>query len=90
MLPNIAGPIVVVLTLWIASAIRLEATLSFLGLGTQAPAPSWGNIIRDGLNNLFGSPWPIIAAGAAISVAVFAFNLLGDAIRDKLDVSADP
>jgi peptide/nickel transport system permease protein len=83
--PNIAGPIVVVLTLWIATAIRLEATLSFLGLGTQAPQPSWGNIIRDGLNNMFGSAWPILSAGLAISVTAFAFNLIGDAIRDVLD-----
>jgi peptide/nickel transport system permease protein len=88
-LPNVSGPIMVVLTLWVATAIRLEATLSFLGLGTQAPAPSWGNIIRDGLNNLFGSPWPIIAAGIAITVTVLAFNLLGDAVRDLLDVEID-
>jgi peptide/nickel transport system permease protein len=84
-LPNISGPIVVVLTLWIATAIRLEATLSFLGLGTQAPQPSWGNIIRDGLNNMFGSAWPIVAAGLAITITVLAFNLLGDAVRDVLD-----
>jgi peptide/nickel transport system permease protein len=84
-LPNIAGPVVVVLTLWIATAIRLEATLSFLGLGTQAPNPSWGNIIRDGLANLFGSPWPIVSAGLAITLTVLAFNLIGDAVRDSLD-----
>ncbi len=84
-LPNVSGSIVVVLTLWIATAIRLEATLSFLGLGTQAPQPSWGNIIRDGLANLFGSPWPIISAGAAITITVLAFNLIGDAVRDALD-----
>ena len=84
-LPNIMGPIVVVLTLWIATAIRLEATLSFLGLGTQPPQPSWGNIIRDGLNNMFGSAWPIIAAGAAITVTVLALNMIGDAVRDVLD-----
>jgi peptide/nickel transport system permease protein len=84
-LPNIAGPIVVVLTLWIATAIRLEATLSFLGLGTQPPQPSWGNIIRDGLNSLFGSPWPIIAAGLAITLTVLALNMIGDVVRDVLD-----
>ena len=83
--PNISGPIVVLLTLWVATAIRLEATLSFLGLGTQAPQPSWGNIIRDGLNNLFGSAWPIVSAGLAITVTVLAFNLIGDAVRDVLD-----
>jgi peptide/nickel transport system permease protein len=87
-LPNIAGSIVVVLTLWVATAVRLEATLSFLGLGTQPPKASWGNIIRDGLSNLFGSPWPIVAAGLAITVTVLAFNMLGDAVRDILDPEA--
>jgi peptide/nickel transport system permease protein len=83
--PNISASIVVLMTLWVASAIRLEASLSFLGIGTQAPNPSWGNIIRDGLNNIFGSPWPIIGAGFAITVVVLAFNLIGDAARDVLD-----
>jgi peptide/nickel transport system permease protein len=83
--PNIAAPIIILMTLWVASAIRIEASLSFLGIGTQPPNPSWGNIIRDGLNNLFGSPWPIIGAGAAITFVVLSFNLLGDAIRDVLD-----
>lgn len=84
-IPNIAAPIVVLMTLWVASAIRLEASLSFLGIGTQPPNPSWGNIIRDGLNNLFGSSWPVIGAGIAITCVVLAFNLLGDAVRDVLD-----
>jgi peptide/nickel transport system permease protein len=84
-IPNIAAPIVVLITLWVASAIRLEASLSFLGIGTQPPNPSWGNIIRDGLNNLFGSPWPIIGAGLLITLVVLSFNLIGDALRDVLD-----
>ena len=84
-LPNISGPLVVVGTLWVATAIRIEATLSFLGLGTQPPAPSWGNIIRDGLTQILGSPWPVIAAGVAITVCVLAFNILGDAVRDVID-----
>jgi peptide/nickel transport system permease protein len=84
-LPNISAPVVVLATLWVASAIRLEASLSFLGLGTQPPNPSWGNIIRDGLGNIFGSPWPIIGAGLAITVVVLAFNVFGDALRDMLD-----
>ena len=83
--PTSRRPIVVLMTLWVASAIRLEASLSFLGIGTRAPNPSWGNIIRDGLNNLFGSPWPIIGAGFAITCVVLAFNLIGDAVRDVLD-----
>ena len=85
--PNILAPIIALMTLWVASAIRIEASLSFLGIGTQAPNPSWGNIIRDGLNSLFGSPWPIIGAGAAITIVVLAFNLVGDAVRDALDPS---
>ena len=84
-LPNIAAPVVVLTTLWVASAIRLEASLSFLGIGTQPPQPSWGNIIRDGLGNIFGSPWPIVGAGFAITAVVLAFNVFGDALRDALD-----
>lgn len=84
-IPNISYSITVLLTLWTASAIRLEASLSFLGIGTQPPNPSWGNIIRDGLNNLFGSPWPIVGAGFAITIVVLAINLIGDAVRDVLD-----
>lgn len=83
--PNIMAPIVALMTLWVASAIRIEASLSFLGLGTRPPQPSWGNITRDGLASLFGTPWPIIGAGAAITLVVLAFNLVGDAVRDALD-----
>jgi peptide/nickel transport system permease protein len=86
-IPNIMAPIVALMTLWVASAIRIEASLSFLGIGTQPPNPSWGNIIRDGLNSLFGSPWPIIGAGIAITFVVLSFNLVGDAVRDALDPS---
>ncbi len=84
-LPNIAGPVIVVATLWIATAIRIEATLSFIGLGVQPPQPSWGNIIRDGLANILGSPWPVIAAGTMLTLAVLAFNIVGDAVRDAID-----
>jgi peptide/nickel transport system permease protein len=84
-LPNIAGSIVVVATLWVATAIRIEATLSFIGLGVQPPDPSWGNIIREGLTNLLGSPMPVIAAGGALTLCVLAFNIVGDAVRDALD-----
>ena len=84
-IPNIMAPIVALMTLWVASAIRIEASLSFLGLGTRPPNPSWGNITRDGLASLFSTPWPIIGAGAAITLVVLAFNLVGDAVRDALD-----
>jgi peptide/nickel transport system permease protein len=84
-LPNISGPLVVMITIWIGSAIRLEASLSFIGLGAQAPAPSWGNMVREGVSNLFGSPLPALFAGLAITFTVLACNVLGDALRDRLD-----
>ena len=83
--PNISAPIVVLMTLWSASSIRIEATLSFLGIGTQPPNPSWGNIIRDGLTNMFATQWPIVAGGLAITVVVLAISILGDSVRDVLD-----
>lgn len=84
-LPNISGPLIVMLTIWIGSAIRLEASLSFIGLGAQAPAPSWGNMVREGVADLFGSPLPALFAGLAITLTVLSFNILGDALRDRLD-----
>jgi len=87
--PNIAGPLIVALSLWIATAIRLEAALSFLSLGTPPPAPSWGNMIRDGMTDLIGDPWPATFAGLAITLAVLAFNMTGDALRDMLDPEFD-
>ena len=84
-LPNIAGSMIVVGTLWIATAIRIEATLSFIGLGVQPPQPSWGNIIRDGLTNILGSPWPVVATGLTLTLCVLAFNIVGDALRDAID-----
>ncbi len=84
-LPNISGPLIVMATIWVGTAIRLEATLSFIGLGAQPPAPSWGNIVRMGVSNLFGSPLPALFAGLAITLTVLSFNVLGDALRDRLD-----
>ena len=84
-LPNISGPMIVVGTLWIATAIRIEATLSFIGLGVQPPQPSWGNIIRDGLTNILGSPWSVVTTGLTLTVCVLAFNIVGDALRDAID-----
>lgn len=83
--PNILAPIVVLMTLWSASSIRIEATLSFLGIGTQPPNPSWGNIIRDGLTNMFATQWPIVAGGLAITIVVLAISIIGDSVRDVLD-----
>lgn len=84
-LPNISGPLIVMTTIWIGSAIRMEATLSFIGLGAQPPSPSWGNIVRYGVQNIFGSPLPALFAGLAITLTVLSFNILGDALRDRLD-----
>ena len=88
--PNILAPVVVLMTLWSASSIRIEATLSFLGIGTRPPNPSWGNIIRDGLNNMFATQWPILAGGLAITVVVLAISILGDSVRDVLDPETNP
>ena len=83
--PNISAPIVVLMALWSASSIRIEATLSFLGIGTRPPNPSWGNIIRDGLSSMFATQWPIIAGGLAITIVVLSISVIGDAVRDFLD-----
>lgn len=84
-LPNAAGPILVEITLRLAYAILAEAALSFLGLGTQPPAPAWGQMISDGRPFLETNPWISIAPGLAIMLTVLGFNLFGDALRDALD-----
>ncbi|MFD1910614.1 ABC transporter permease [Halodurantibacterium flavum] len=83
--PNIMGPIIVMGTLGIASAIREEASLSFLGLGVQPPDASWGNIIRDGLSYVLQAPWLAVAPGLMLTLSVLAFNMLGDTVRDMFD-----
>ena len=86
-LPNIMGPIIVAITLDIATVILLEASLSFLGLGAQPPTPSWGNMLRDArtLSILENMPWLWIPPGAAIALAVLSINAVGDGLRDALD-----
>ncbi len=84
-LPNAAGPLIIEVTLRLAYAILAEASLSFLGLGVQPPAPSWGQMIADGRSFLALSPWATVAPGLAIMITVLGFNLLGDALRDALD-----
>ena len=84
-LPNVVGPILVISTLGIAYAILTEASLSFLGLGTQPPTPSWGGMLSNAREEFFTAPWISIYPGLAIFVTVLGFNLLGDGLRDLLD-----
>ena len=84
-LPNSTGPVLVEISLRLAYAILAEAALSFLGLGTQPPAPAWGQMIADGRPFLQTNAWISVAPGLAIMLAVLGFNLLGDALRDALD-----
>jgi peptide/nickel transport system permease protein len=86
LIPNLLNPIIVQISLSAAFAMLAEATLSFLGLGAQPPTPDWGFMINTGTQFLAnGDWWLAIAPGIAISVAVFGFNWLGDALRDALD-----
>ncbi len=84
-LPNIVPPILVQATLAIAAAIIAEASLSFLGQGQQPPAPSWGSMLNSAQRFLDQAPWLAVFPGAAIFLAVLAFNLVGDGLRDALD-----
>jgi peptide/nickel transport system permease protein len=84
-LPNAISPLVVQTTLAIASAIIAEASLSFLGLGQQPPAPSWGSMLNTAKNYVDNAPWMAIWPGLSIFLLVLAFNLLGDGMRDALD-----
>ncbi|MBP0596542.1 ABC transporter permease [Herbaspirillum sp. LeCh32-8] len=81
-LPNIMGALIVVVTLEMAHAILLEATLSFLGLGVQPPTPSWGLMVAEGKSYMFFKPWVIVIPGLALAILVLAINLVGDGIRD--------
>jgi peptide/nickel transport system permease protein len=84
-LPNIAAPVIIQTTLSFSTAILSEATLSFLGLGTQPPDPSWGTMLGSGRKFMELAPWVAVYPGLAIALAVLGLNLLGDALRDALD-----
>jgi peptide/nickel transport system permease protein len=81
-LPNVLNQVIVVLTLTMASAILIEAALSFLGVGVQPPTPSWGIMIAEGKQHLFFKPWLVMIPGVALLLVVLAINLLGDGLRD--------
>jgi peptide/nickel transport system permease protein len=84
-LPNVLAPLIVQASVSLAFAILIEASLSYLGLGTQPPDPSWGTMLSEGRTYLETAPWMSIFPGLAIMVTVFGFNLLGDGLRDTLD-----
>lgn len=87
-IPNTLGPAIVYATLTIPSVMLLEAFLSFLGLGIQPPASSWGLLISYGVETMEEYPWLLIAPGLALSITLFALNFLGDGLRDALDPRA--
>jgi len=84
-LPNMLSDVVVMSSLWLASAIRTEASLSFIGLGVPPPAPTWGGMIREGFENILDAWWLAVFPSLAILLTVLALNLLGDALRDASD-----
>lgn len=83
--PNIASEIVVVGSLWTASAIRTEASLSFIGLGVQPPTASWGGMIREGFEKILSAWWLVVFPSLAILLTVLALSILGDTLRDAID-----
>ena len=84
-LPNIFAEILVMGSLWLANALRTEASLGFIGLGLQPPTPTWGGMIREGFDNILDSPWLAVVPSLAVLVVIFALNLLGDGLRDAID-----
>ena len=84
-LPNVVPPLIVQATLAIAAAVIAEAALSFLGLGQQPPAPSWGSMLNTAKNYIEQAPWMAVWPGLSIFALVLSFNLLGDGLRDALD-----
>jgi oligopeptide transport system permease protein len=85
LVPNTLGPVIVYATLTIPSVMLLEAFLSFLGLGVQAPYASWGSLAADGVQNLAVFPWQLICPGLTMGITLFSMNFIGDGVRDALD-----
>jgi oligopeptide transport system permease protein len=83
--PNLAGPVIVYMTLMVPRVILLESFLSFLGLGVQEPMTSWGVLISEGARNIEGTPWMLFFPSAFLVTTLFALNFLGDGLRDALD-----
>jgi peptide/nickel transport system permease protein len=85
MLPNSLAPVIVAATLGVGGIVVLEAALSYLGFGVQAPAPSWGNMLRDVQHQMFEQPLKVFYPGLLIFLTSLSFNFVGDALRDALD-----
>mgnify|MGYP003146017292 CR=1 FL=1 len=88
LIPNVLGPVIVYTTLTIPSVILLESFLSFLGLGVQPPASSWGSLISGGVETMEEYPWLLIFPGLVLTITLFSLNFLGDGLRDALDPRA--
>jgi ABC-type dipeptide/oligopeptide/nickel transport system permease subunit len=88
LMPNVIAPVIVAATLGVGGAIMAEAALSFIGLGAQPPTPSWGAMVAEGRDLLRVAPWVSLVPGVAIGLAVLGLNLVGDGLRDALDVRA--
>jgi peptide/nickel transport system permease protein len=84
-LPNVFAEILVLGSLWLANAIRTEASLAFIGLGLRPPTPTWGGMIRQGFENILDSAWLAVVPSLAVLIVIFALNLLGDGLRDAVD-----
>lgn len=84
-LPNILAEILVMAALWLANAVRTEASLAFIGLGLKPPIPTWGGMIRQGFDNILDNPWLALVPGVAVLLVIFALNLIGDGLRDAID-----
>ena len=85
LLPNLIGPIIIYATLTVPAVMLLEAVLSFLGLGVQAPMSSWGSLIKEGAEKMDAAPWLLFFPGSFFCLTLFALNFLGDGLRDALD-----
>ena len=85
LLPNSLGPIIVLITFGIPRAIFAEAALSYIGIGVKPPTPSWGTMIFNGYQNIFGAPYLVVFPAVAVGILMLAFTFLGDGLRDALD-----
>jgi ABC-type dipeptide/oligopeptide/nickel transport system permease subunit len=84
-LPNVAGPLIVTATILVAQMVVADSVLSYLGVGISPPVPTWGRMLFEGQDDYLTAPWLVMAPGAAILLAVFGFNMLGEGLRDALD-----